>query len=101
MATIINASIELTKIDKTKIFEKDGRKYLSITISVNDTTNYGNNVGISINQTKEEREAKAPKTFIGNGKVSWTDGNIQVAEKENAPTQQAPISKEVDDDLPF
>jgi len=99
MATIINASIELTKIDKTKIFEKDGRKYLSITISVNDETKFGNNVGISHNQTKEEREAKTPKTFIGNGKVSWTDGSIQVAEKEN--NQANPISKEVDNDMPF
>lgn len=99
MATIINASIELTKIDKTKIFEKDGRKYLSITISVNDETKFGNNVGISHNQTKEEREAKTPKVFIGNGKVSWTDGNIQVAEKEN--TNPIPISDEVDNDLGF
>ena len=30
-------------------------------------------------QSKEEREAKTNKTYIGNGKVVWTDGNIKTA----------------------
>jgi beta-xylosidase len=98
MATVITASIELTKIDKSKIFEKEGRKWLSLSISVNDETNYGNNVGISHNQSKEEREAKTPKTFIGNGKVVWTDGVVKLAEKEGQPPS---IMDQVKDDLPF
>ena len=61
MSAIISASIDLSKIDKSKIFEKDGKKWLSISISINDETNYDNNVGISIAQSKEEREAKTPK----------------------------------------
>ena len=35
---------------------------------------YGNNASIMISQTQEEREAKKPRTYIGNGKVVWTDG---------------------------
>jgi hypothetical protein len=99
MGAIVSASIDLAKIDKSKVFEKDGRKYLSVSISINDDTQYGNNVGISHNQSKEERDAKDKKVFIGNGKVVWTDGVIKLAEKEGEQTQtSAPI---VDDGLPF
>ena len=99
MSAIINASIDLSKVDKSRIFEKDGRKWLNLSISVNDDTMYGNNVGISISQSKEEREAKTQKTFIGNGKVVWNSGTIVNAVKE----EQAPVNQsEKDDDLlPF
>ena len=93
MSAIINASIDLSKIDSSRIFEKDGRKWLSLSISVNDETNYGNNVGISIAQSKEEREAKQPKTYLGNGKVVWNSGTIVNATKEEQEV--------VNDNLPF
>ena len=79
MSTLISGSIDLSKVDKSKL--KDG-KYLQVQISVNDTTdNYGNNVSITVNQTKEEREAKEKKTYLGNAKVVWTDNVIKVADK--------------------
>jgi len=93
MSAIINASIDLSKIDSSRIFEKDGRKWLSLSISVNDETNYGNNVGISIAQSKEEREAKQPKTYLGNGKVVWNSGTIVNATKEEQEVEN--------DNLPF
>ena len=100
MSAIINASIDLSKVDSSRIFEKDGRKWLSLSISVNDETNYGNNVGIALSQTKEEREAKQPKTYLGNGKVVWTDGSIVVAEKVETISQPAePVEEDID--LPF
>jgi hypothetical protein len=51
-----------------------------------------------ISQTQEEREAKKPRTYIGNGQVVWTDGNIVKAEREEAKevVQEAETS-----DLPF
>ena len=84
MSTLISGSIDLSKVDKSKL--KDG-KYLQVQISVNDTTdNYGNNVSITVNQTKEEREAKEKKTYLGNAKVVWTDNVIKLAEKvDNQP----------------
>jgi hypothetical protein len=94
MSTLISGSIDLTKIDKEKLVNG---KYLNIQISINDTTDqYGNNVGITIGQSKEEREAKVKKTYVGNAKVVWTNGSIKAAEKvqENAPIQAK-------DDLPF
>jgi len=71
-------SIDVTKIDKSKL--KDG-KYLNVSISVNNETKYDNNVSMCYNQTKEERESGAKKTYFANGRVIWTDGVIKVAEK--------------------
>lgn len=85
MSTLINLSIK----------GKDG--YKNYTISVSDETNqYGQNVVMYEAQTKEEREAKQPKKYIGNGSVVWTDGTIKVAEKKDKPQE----TKETDI-LPF
>ncbi|MEI6596486.1 MAG: hypothetical protein WCO28_13050 [Bacteroidota bacterium] len=47
------------------------------TISISDTSDqYGNNVSMYEEQTKEERELKTPKKYFGNGKVFWNDGKI-------------------------
>jgi|TARA_R110002012_G_scaffold3947_3_gene18250 hypothetical protein len=96
MATLISASLDVTKITKARLY--DG-KYLNITISVNDETTYGNNCGVYENQTKEEREAKAKRNYVGNGKVVWTDGKITVAEKEEK--KEEPKVEEKQEDLPF
>ena len=56
MATLVSASLDVTKIKKQKL--KDG-KYLNITVSINDDTNkFGQNVGVYETQSKEEREGK-------------------------------------------
>jgi len=71
MARLISASIDLAKIDKSRITEKNGAKYYSITISVNDEADdRGNDCAIWTNQTKEEKGQK--KSYIGNGKTVWT-----------------------------
>lgn len=96
MSTLISLSIDVTKITKSKI--KDG-KYLDVTISVDDATNqWGKNASIYESQTKEEREAKASKAYIGGGKVVWTDGSIKVAEKSSNESKAAPAPSE---ELPF
>ena len=80
MSTIINLSIDVTKIDKTKLI--DG-KYLNTQVFINDETKYGNNVSMCYSQSKEERDNKAKKEYFANGKVVWTSGTITVAEKED------------------
>jgi hypothetical protein len=80
-----------------------GENGVSITISTSDeTNNYGQNVTSFVSQTKEQREAKANKYYVGNGKVFWTDGKITVAKKKEDVTApvQAP-SQESFNDLPF
>ena len=100
MSTIINGSIRVDKLPKEKFVKgKDGAVYYNFTIAVNDETRYGNNVAFMDSQTKEEREAKKNRDYIGNGKVVWTDGNIAVAEREEQVAQpQATVEVEADGD---
>jgi hypothetical protein len=54
-------------------------------------------------QSKEQREAKEPRTYLGNGKVVWTDGNIKPADKverETAGSEQSTAGRATPD-LPF
>lgn len=74
------------------LYEKETKR--SITISISDKVdNYGNNVSAWIAQTKEEREAKSPKKYIGNGKVVFIDPNktISVAPKNEFKKDETPF----------
>ena len=93
MAVLLGLSIDITKIDKSKLVND---KYLNLTVSVDDETGvYGHNVSTYHEQTKEEREAKATRTYLGNGKVFWTNGTVKVAEKKSE------LASDGKDDLPF
>ena len=71
MSKIIAASIDLTKLDKSRIKPgKNGAEYYDISIILNDQPNqYGQDASITTGQTKEERAAKVKATYIGNGKI--------------------------------
>lgn len=100
MARLISASIDLAKINKALIVDKNGAKYYNITISVNDEADdRGNDTAIWTNQSKEERDSKAKKSYIGNGKTVWT-GDSQPKQAAKKPTTSAPV-KSQDDDLGF
>jgi len=107
MASIIATSIDLTKIPKDKIINGKKGKYLPITITLNDELdNFGNNGPVVVQQTKEERDAKVEKVYLGNVKVVWTnDQNVGVAPKQELSTPTAPVGKpggsDEPDDLPF
>ena len=84
---------------------KDG-KYKNYTISISDTPDkFGQNVSMFEEQTPEQRTAKSPKNYIGNGKVFWTDGKISVPVKPVMETASSISSNafisELEDDLPF
>ena len=92
MARIISASINLSKIDKTKIVKGKNGQYYNVSIIVNDEANeYGQDVTMLQEQTKEERNAKAEKVYVGNGKTVWTNNAQPSASNESAG----------DDDLPY
>ena len=102
MASIIKASIDLNKIPKEKIFVGKKGKYLPITITLNDELDqFGNQGPVVVEQTKEERDAKAAKTYLGNCKVVWTNGdNVDVAPRDNQ-SAPAPAPAATEEDLPF
>ncbi len=98
MSTLINASIRVDRLPKEKFVKgKDGAVYYNMTIAINDDTRYGNNVAIMDAQTKEERDAKKAKSYLGNGKVFWTDGNVVLAERE----EEDKVPEAVEENLPF
>ncbi len=100
MSALINFSLNVAKLPKEKfIAGKDGAVYVNLTMSVNDETRYGNNTGIYVSQTQEEREAKKQKTYLGNGKVVWNNGTIVNAEKQVQEVVQEHPKEEAD--LPF
>ncbi len=102
MASIIKTSIDLTKIPKDKIYQGKKGKYLPITITLNnDLDQFGNQGPVVVEQTKEERDAKAEKTYLGNVKVVWTDGNnVDTAPRDNNSAPAAAPAA-VEEDLPF
>ena len=97
---MLTGSIDLNKIDKTKIVSTDkngnpfenGAKYLNVVVWINDEADkYGNNASIQISQSKEERDAGAKAIYIGNLKEPQS--------RNNEPTSARTAS--VADDLPF
>ena len=106
MASIIKTSINLNAIPKDKIINGKKGKYLPITITVNDDLDqFGNQGPVCVDQTKEERDAKTAKTYLGNVKVVWTNGeNVEQAPRDAAGAppqpQTAPVPDEVED-MPF
>ena len=101
MSALVNFSLRVDKLPKEKfIAGKDGAVYVNLTMSVNDETRYGNNTGIYVSQTQEEREAKKQRSYVGNGKVVWNDQKIVNAEKEVQEAVQEHPKEEVAD-LPF
>lgn len=80
------------------IKSQDG-KFKNYTVSISDEVDqYGNNVAMFVRQTKEEREAKEKRTYVGNGKVVWTDGTIKKAGRIDEPVK---AEANIDETLPF
>ena len=101
MASIIKANIDLTKVPKDKVFVGKKGKYLPITITINDELDqFGNQGPVVVEQTKEEREAKVAKTYLGNVRVVWTNGE-NVDTSSGAPAKETAPKTEVEEDLPF
>lgn len=98
MAEIINASIDISQFTASEIIAgKNGAKYINVSIMINDTANqWGKNVSLSKPQTKEERQAKARKVFVGQGVSVWRNG--ETLKFESTANNNSNTSGE---DLPF
>jgi hypothetical protein len=104
MALILAASINLNEIPKDKIIIGKKGKYLPISITLNDELDqFGNQGPVIVSQSKEEREAKQAKTYLGNVKLVWTNGEVK--KFDNQQQQAAPPVPQhqnvLEDDLPF
>ena len=75
---------------------------VKLTISLSDQpNNYGQNVSVNVAQTKEQRDAKTPLFYVGNGKTFWSKGETPIPQREEQQQTPHPVASENDDDLPF
>jgi hypothetical protein len=97
----LSVRIDVTKIDKARLYKGAKGTYLDLTtfVDTDQQDQYENNGFISQSTTKEEREAQVQTPILGNVKVFFTDGAKKV---ESAPVNQGGLSiEELDDDVPF
>lgn len=97
----LNIKLDVTKIDKERLYKGAKGTYLDLTTFV-DTANqdkYENNGFISQSLTKDERDAGEKTPILGNVKVFYTDG-----EAASNSGKVAKVMQEADlleDDIPF
>ena len=100
MAQILSISIDLSKFDKARIIKgKTTGQYYNLQVFVNDEKDkYGNDIAVAEGQTKEERDRKDKKKYLGNGRKRWeSTSNKPKPTAEGSET----ITSEYDDSLPF
>ena len=98
MAKILNVSVNVEKINKAKLIKGKKGTYLSLNIAINDEKDqFENDCSVWENQSKEEREAKADKNYLGNGKIIWSNDPEATTQKAQEVGQEV----DEDDDLPF
>ena len=103
MAGIVKGSINLNMIPKDKIIQGKKGKYIPVSITVNDEEDQFGNFGpIIVDQTKEEREAKVAKTYLGNVRVVWSNGTFPSPGTNQTQPKAKPVAAAAqEDDLPF
>lgn len=91
MASLAEIYIKKEHIEALiNIMEKEQAKGVSVTLAINDTANdFGQNVSAWLSQSKEQRETKEKKVYIGNGRVFW--GDMAVPYKVNTEQNTEPI----------
>ena len=124
----VRIKLDVSKIDKSKLFRGQKGVYLDATvfIDVDQKDQYDNNGMITQDVTKEEKAAGQQGPILGNVQVFWSDGQQQMQQQapQRAPQQQhqqspnqnlppanqyqqqqapqvAPNFDDFDDDIPF
>ena len=97
-------NICLSDIDKSKIFTaKNGKKYLSVVVTERkEVDQYGNDLVVYVSQSKDERDNKAQKNYIGNGKTYQPFSRQQEdVDDRPQPSSMTQPQDEETEDLPF
>lgn len=85
----VELSIDVTKIDKAKLYKGKKGTYLSVTafIDTEQLDQYGNSGMLTQKVSKEEQEQGVKGATLGNSKVFWKDSG-------NAPQQNQGYSSQ-------
>ena len=117
MANLGKCWCNVKAIDKSRLKTlKSGALGFNMSFAINDEVDqFGNNVSVWMDQTEDERKSKAKRIYLGNGKLSWSNGVVTIVNKDNpdgvvvgadgviaksAPVE-AEVEAEVNPDLPF
>lgn len=92
----LSVRIDVTKIDKERLYKGEKGTYLDLTTFVDTASQdqYENNGFISQSVDKEEREKGVQTPILGNVKVFYTDGSEQ-------PSTPQAKQEVIDEDIPF
>ena len=87
----LSLKINVSQIDKARLFSGQKGKYLDCTIFVDldQLDQYGNSGMITQDVSKEEKEQGIKGNILGNGKVFWKEGG-QAPQAQGGFQQQAP-----------
>ena len=104
----LSIKLDVTKIDKARLFKGEKGTYLDLTtfIDLDEIGKYGDNGFISQSVSKEERDAKVQTPILGNVKVFFND-SADAPHQNHPNTAQPPQGKPVpkvdfdDSGIPF
>lgn len=98
----ISLRIDVSKIDKSRIYVGKKGKYLDLVsfIDTENTSEYGDNGTISQSTSQQERQDGLKLPIIGNAKIFYTDGG-QSQNHPNHGQQNQQNNPVPDDDIPF
>ena len=102
----ISISIDVTKIDKSRLFVGKKGTYLDLTtfVDIDNQDQYENNGFIVQTITKDEREQRVQNPILGNCKVFYKqdeDYRAQAQAAGMAAAREAINPTIADDDIPF
>lgn len=85
----------LSDLPSAKMTEYNGKKYIRIIVDKLREPTDKHDLSVYVSQTKEEREAKAKRTYVGRGK----NYDNQSKQQQQQHYKQAPVNTSTD--LPF
>jgi hypothetical protein len=92
MKQTIDISLDVSKIDKTELYEspKTGKKYLNLTVLLREEKDQYQNDGFIVQKISKERKAAGEKgPILGNAKIMDWDSPKKITENDD------------DSDIPF
>ncbi len=100
----LSLKIDVTKIDKSKLFKGQKGTYLDATIffDLDNEDDYGNN-GMITQSWKDQQKGEG--AILGNGKIFWRDNtSAGVSQQQGGSTQGSPKAEpdfDFDEDFPL
>lgn len=87
---IVSLDLNLSKIEKAWLNQsKKGDSFLPLTVFISDEPNeYGQTVAAILKQSEEERAAKKPRIYLGNGNTIY-DENAKNNSKNDSSEEES------------